>query len=508
MSTVEAATDAPTAAPPVRRGSMGRQSLTYAGGLLFSRLLAFLMLPVYTNFLTPVDYGTLQLLMLTLDVLAVAAGARIAGGIFYFHANAESDEARRDLVATTLLLLGATYGAIGLLVSAGAAPLSELIFGGPHRTHLLRYAGAAFAFDGLLLVGLTVLQVRGRATAFVLLTVGRQVLQVLLNLVMLVSLGRGIEGMMFATLVANALFGGLLAWWLLAGTGLRFERPLARRLVRFGIPLVGTQVATMVAAYGDRYVLGVEAGLDAVGIYGLAMQFGTLVFTLGFAPFNQMWEPRRFEVIRAAGGDAANARAFRHCNLIILTLGLAISLFVRDYLRLASPPAFHAAASVVPLLVVAYVLMAWSDFQNVGIMLSERTGLIAVANWVCAAVAWAGYLWAIPRWGVFGAAGAAVAAYGARQLLQYRFSQRLRPLQYDWTPIVRQAAYAGIVWAIGSQLPLEAVRFAIPAHVGLFGLYLAAVWYGGVMTADDRTLVRQVAARARRTVVGAARGWP
>lgn len=469
--------------------SLGRQSLIYGGGLVFSRLLAFLMLPVYTNYLEPSDYGTLQLLMLTFDVLAVAAGARLAGGIFVFHARTSDPGERQRLISTTLLLLGATYGSIGLLVFLGAEPLSRLVFGGIHRTTLLRLAGGAFAFDGIMLVGLTVLQVRALALGFVVITVARQLVQVGLNLVTLIGLGWGIEGMMGATLVANVVFGTGLTLWLLAQSGVHYSPAVARQLAAFGIPLVGTQVATMVAAYGDRYVLGLRSGLDAVGIYALAAQFGTLVFTMGFAPFNQVWEPRRFEVVRRPDGAEQNARAFRYCNLVLITLGFAIALFVGDYLRIVSPPAFQPAAGLVPVIVVTYLLMAWSDFQNVGILIRERTGLIAVANWVCAGVAWIGYLWAIPRWGAQGAAAAALVAYLVRQILQYRFSQRLFPLRYDWAPVARQFAYAAVLLLAAFLLPQASVPQAILFHLVLLATYLVAVGWGGVMSRADRAVL-------------------
>ena len=88
---------------------MGRHGLVYGAGILLSRLVAFVMLPVYTRFLTPSDYGALQLVAMTFEVVSIVAGSRIAQGIFRFYHKADGESGRRDVLSTSLVLLGSTY---------------------------------------------------------------------------------------------------------------------------------------------------------------------------------------------------------------------------------------------------------------------------------------------------------------------------------------------------------------------------------------------------------------
>ena len=51
-------------------GRLGRHSLVYGIGGLVSRVVAVLLLPVYTHYLTPADYGTVSYTHLTLPTKA------------------------------------------------------------------------------------------------------------------------------------------------------------------------------------------------------------------------------------------------------------------------------------------------------------------------------------------------------------------------------------------------------------------------------------------------------
>ena len=61
-----------------RMGNLGRHSLIYGLGILLTKAVAFLMLPIYTRFLTPTDYGILQLTTMILEVVTIFAKASVA----------------------------------------------------------------------------------------------------------------------------------------------------------------------------------------------------------------------------------------------------------------------------------------------------------------------------------------------------------------------------------------------------------------------------------------------
>src|SRR5688572_736397 len=159
-------------------GSLGRHSLIYAVGIVLTKAVAFLMLPVYTRLLTPADYGVLQLVTMFLEVLSIFAGSRIAYGIFHFYHKAADEAARRAVLTTAVVLLAATFGAVALIALAAAPNLALAIFGqGEHYVGYIRLAAIGLALDSLITVPNALFQLRQQSIKFV----GFSVLKLLLQ---------------------------------------------------------------------------------------------------------------------------------------------------------------------------------------------------------------------------------------------------------------------------------------------------------------------------------------
>src|SRR2546427_741458 len=118
-----------TVQAPFRLARIGKHVFIYGSGVLLGKAVAFVMLPIYTRYLTPADYGILQLTDLTIEVISIVAGSRLGAGIFHYFHKAETPAEKRAVLATAIAVLIAsdTLAAIGASV---AAPLiAERVLG-------------------------------------------------------------------------------------------------------------------------------------------------------------------------------------------------------------------------------------------------------------------------------------------------------------------------------------------------------------------------------------------
>lgn len=489
---------------------VGRHTLIYAAGIMLSRALSVIMLPIYTRYLSPADYGVMELIGMTLEVISIFAGAQIALGIFRYYHKAESDQERNAVVSTALLGLGASYFLVGSIAFAAAVPISRLIWSTEANAGLLRIAAVGFMLNCLLIVPLAYARVRERAFLFVGANAVKVLIGLASNLWLVVGLRWGVEGVLWSNLLANAVVGGWLVTWVIRQTGLRISRKATRDLLRYGLPMMATWAATFIATYGDRYFLQAKGGSAAVGIYSLAYQFGFMLAMLGYIPFMQVWEQKRFEIAKRADRDKLLADGFVYLNVMVVTVALGLALFVGDFLRVMSAPAFHEAAALVPLILVAYVLQGWTSLQDTGILVSERTEFVSLANWVGALIAVAGYALLIPRYLGFGAAIATVFAFAMRHLIVYVIAQRLWPVRYRWRPVLYVVGAALVAWSATLLLPVVPLAISIPTRLAIFAAYVLLIWNGPVLPERDRAaalrLIRGIWASlrgvARRRLVG------
>ena len=493
-TTTDPVADAPAAVSgpdhSFRMGTLGRHSMIYGLGVILTKAVSFVMLPIYTRFLTPTDYGILQLITMTLEVVSIFAGSRIAFGIFHYYHKAQDDAGRRSVLSTALLLLAASFAAAAIAAIIFAGPIARLVFGeGELYPIYIRLAAAAMAFESLILVPSSLFQLQQRSGYYVGVGVVKLFMQVGLNLVFLVGFEAGVTGVLLSNLIASVLVGGFLATRVLAEVGTRFSGTVAREYLRFGLPLVAVQIATFIYTFGDRYFLNRAGDEAAVGIYGLAYQFGFMVATIGFAPFQRVWDPQRFAIARRPDRDAIYARVFIYLNVGLVSASLALSMFSGDVLRLIAAPPFHPAIAYVPVIVLAYVFHCWSNFVNLGIYITEKTEYFTAANWAAAVTAVIGYVLLIPEYLAWGAAIATLISVFVRFWLAYVFSQRLWPVRYEWAPVLRILGAAIVIGAAVALMPMLPLLVSIPVHAAIFVGYLAFVWLV-LLTPADRGAVR------------------
>ena len=489
---------------PFRMVSIGRHSLVYGVGVLLGKVVAFILLPVYTRYLTPGDYGVLQLVVMTTEIVSIGAGTWLARGIFHFYHKADTEEERRAVISTALLILMGSF-ALGAMVMFFAAPaLAELVFGtnGDHVL-TLRLSGFALGVEGLFTVPVAYLRVGNRSVKFVTVQAVKLVLQVILNIVFIIPLGMGVNGVILSLLIATTLVGSWLTASLIRQNGISFSSGTARDLIRFGFPLFGVQIASFLLTFADGYFLSKAGDTAQVGIYRLAYQFGMLPITLAYVPFALMWDPARFAIARRPDRDQVYERVFIFLNVMIATMGVVVALFTTDFLRIVAAPAFHGASKIVPVLLIAYVIGSWSSYMNLGILIKERTGWMTVASWTAALVALVGYLVLIPRYLAWGAAITTVVSFMVRNVIVYVIAQRLWPIAYRWAPVWRLLGTAAIVSLAGIFAPPLSIAASLLYRLGLLVVYFCGVWFLKIIPEQDRAFLR-LFARSPRAVLSAA----
>lgn len=492
--------DATSAPGPGRfgMGSVLKQALIYGVGTVLGRIISVVMLPVYTRYLTPEDYGVMTLVEMTLDVLAILAGTQLVLGIFRFYHKADTETERHEVVSTALLTLTATYGVVGSLAFLGAPWLSQLIFGSEVHTLLIRVAAANLVSQSLGLVPAAFARMKDLPGLLVTAGFIRLVISLGLNILFVVGFEWGILGIFLSSLTTNVLVGSGMVIWLVRRVGVTFSGARVRNLVRYGVPMIGMQVATFAATFGDRFFLQATGDTGAVGLYNMAYQFGFMLSMIGFAPFDMVWGPKRFEIARRDDRDAVLSEGFLFMNLWLLWLAVSCSLFIHDFFRIMTTPEFFRASALVHPILLAFVFQVWASIQDIGILVREKTEYLTLANWIAAAVALSGFALLIPRWGAPGAAVATVLSFFTRWLLTYRYSQRLWRVDYTWAPVLRLVAFAGVTVTAGLLLPAMGLVPSILARSLLLALFTGALWFGGVLTREQRSRFAEAAVALRR----------
>jgi len=472
--------DRPFAPPaPARpRGSrLARNVFLYGLGNILSRLVALIMLPVYTRYLTPGDYGILQLLEITVDVVVLFVSAGALAGLMRIYFKTEPAE-RGRVMATAFYIQFVLDGIGALIMFLGAPTIHHLLLRDVGEVWMVRVAAVNFWLLALYSVPVSYAQLEQRGLLVTVSSLVKLVVQLSCNILFVVAFRWGPGGIILSTFVTNLVLGVPFCAWLLWKTGLRASWPAARSLRRFGLPYQAVTAGTFILAFGDRFVLERSHGVAEVGIYGLAYQFGFLVGAVATVPFMKAWDPIRHQIahLPRRERDQRYSEGFLYFALVHMTLVAGLVIFAHPFVWVMTTPAFRQAGDLIPIIAVAYLFQGLNDVFDHGLQASERTILATYATWAAVVVVVVLYLVLIPPYGAWGAAAATLVAFVARAAFTGYLSWRVWPIRYRWARVVRLAALAVTACALAYLTHHIRIPLQIALDAVIFLGYLGSAW--------------------------------
>jgi len=457
---------------------LGKHSVIYGLGGLVSRILAVLLLPLYTRYLSPSDYGKVETLIALTTVIGIVLRMGIHSAFFRFYFDSAEPEHRR-LVLRTSFWFTMAMATAGLIVGVALSPqISDLLFGTTDDAELV---AAAFVglWAGMNYEQLTSLfRVEERSTAFVAASLSNVLLTIGATLILVVALDKGPIGVIVGNFTGTLLVYAALVGYRREQLGLQFDRGLLREMNRFGTPLVPTALFLWVTNFSDRLFLVQLADVREVGLYSVGVRIASAMVLL-LTAFRLAWPAFAYSI--EDEGEARRTYAY------VLTYLVLVATWVATALALLSPwivdwiaaPAFDESSRVVGPLAFAAVAFGAYIVVAIGVGRARRTQFNWVVTGVAAAVNIALNLLLIPPYGMMGAAVASVAAYMTIFVGMVWWSQRIYPVPYQWRRVTT-AAGAGIALAAvgklaGGGLPVAFLLvLAYPLALFLLGFYLPA----------------------------------
>jgi len=455
---------------------LGRHSLVYGIGGLVSRILAVLLLPLYTHYLTRADYGAIETLIALTAVLVIVLRAGISSAFFRFYFDATTDEERVVVVRTSFwfTMTTATAGLIVGLVLA--APIAHALNGMTPGLVRAAFVGlwAQMNYEQLT----SLFRVEERSVQFALASLANVLVTIAATVLLVAVWHKGAVGV----LVGN--FTGTLAVYLvLLGyrryqLGLEFSRSLLREMNRFGLPLVPSGLALWAINFVDRLFLNTISGAAETGLYSIGVRISSVIIFL-FTAFRTAWPAFAYSIEDDRAARRTYAFVLTYLLLVCSWLSVTLGLLAPWIVRVLTTPRFYEGARVVALLCFAATAYAGYTVMAIGIGRVRRTQFNWIITFAAAALNIGLNVALIPPYGMIGAAIATVAAYTLMFLLMTWNAQRLYPVPYQWRRVVTLVGVAVVLTVVGKtahvSLPVAVVlSLAYPLVLLPLGFYLPA----------------------------------
>ncbi len=457
--------------------NLTRHSIIYAVAGLLSKAAGFIMIPLYTYYLTTSDYGALELIDLTSYTIGMFASMGIAQAVLRYYYEYDDEKDKKKVISVAII----TLWAVSLIVLPGLFFLSKrisiLIFECPDYFRMFNIIFVTVVIGLSNQIPLTVLRIEEKSILYVCISLTKLLLTLSLNILFIVYLHMGVMGILISGLISTCVTGIFLMVYILRRVRLSYSFKFLFSMVKYGLPLAVSTFGMFILNFGDRFMLQRLASLSDVGIYGLAYRFGMLPSFLIAGPFMMIWGPKRLDLVNMRDAKNIYASIFTYFCFIQLFLVLEISVLIKDLLILISAPEFRGAYQYVPLILLSYIFNGAYIYTQFGVILEKKTKYLAFATLFGAVLNIAGNYILIPKYQVWGASVATLISFCFIFFFTYLVAQRLYKIPYQFSRLLKMILAAAALFMTASFINPSHVILSLIVKVAIascfpFSLYL------------------------------------
>ncbi len=415
---------------------LGGQSIIYGLGGVLPKAIGFFLIPLYTRYLTPADYGILALTTTISSILVILYEVGLSGAVtrFYYDYLDQPKEMR------------AYYGTVWVFLTAFSFALSLLLTWRGNEIFTLLFNEIEFYPYGLLtvwisffttasVIPLMLFRVREQAPYYVVMTVGRFLVMTLAIIYFVAILFQGAYGSLRGQLLAGMLFFAPFTYITIRNSSITLRKKMLAATLQFSLPLVPHQLSGWVLSVSDRILLERYVSLDQLGLYSLGYRMA-MILDLLLLSINMAWAPYFFRVA-STEEDAPHtiARIMTYFTVLMLVFSLPVALLSQDLIEIMAAPAFWDAYMVVPVVVLAFIAHGFYFMLVNQLFYAKATRRLALYTLSAAVVNILLNILLMPRYGIMAAAWNTVIGYSLLTILVYFDSRRVYPIPIEYRRI-------------------------------------------------------------------------
>lgn len=420
---------------------ISKDTLIYGTSTIIGRLLNFILVPVYTNFLSPSDYGITAYLYSIIAFLNVIYNYGMETAFLKYSSTLEIGDKKQNFSTPflSIILTSTIFSGIILILSNDITSLIDI----PSNLKIIIiYSALILLFDAIAIVPFAFLRLEKKAMIFAIIKFINILINVCFNIIFLIFLKKGVEGIFLSSLIASITTLFLLIPTIYKNLTINFSSILYKNLLKFGLPSLPAGLAAMMLQVIDRPILRLLTDDKTVGIYQANYRLGIFMM-LVVSMFDYAWKPFFFAQSKEENAKTLFARIASYFLLLMCFVLIFFTLFINDLvaIKIFNHFIIHSdywsGLNIVPIILAAYLLNGLALIFSAGIYIEKKTYFLPITTIISALLNVLFNFLLIPVLGIVGAAFSTLISYLAIASLNFIFSQKVYQIQYEYTRIFK-----------------------------------------------------------------------
>jgi O-antigen/teichoic acid export membrane protein len=446
--------------------SLTKNTAIYSFGNIAVKGVAFLLVPLYTHYLTVYEVGIVVLLEVLELFYSSVAALGMSNSMWRFY-NPAKQAGKEAVFFSTHFVLSLVVSPIVFIFPFLFSDLIANVYLSNDESSLVR------VFLIISLLGMnriylnSVLRILERAVPFIVLALLDFMITIVVTIICIVSLELGIWGVAYGKLASVTLISIVAFAFMVKNYGIHFDGKIAWESIKYGAPLTLSSVSYIVLTLSDRFFVKELIGVAASGIYGVCYKFGMIINMIVVAPFIQSWFPVLYRAENAPEQRLIYQRVGLYYIQVLTCLWFVITVASKYTIWFATPEDYHLGISLVPVVAFAYIVYGMENIFKAGAMLANKTQqLTAIAVAMAMTNLVLNFLF-ISEFGLMGAAIATVLTHVVQATCVLRLSQKHLHIPWNWRKILLIPGL-GAFFCLMSVLNTADMTLEIVKDLGLF----------------------------------------
>ena len=425
---------------------LAEQTVVYGLSSVIGRLLNYLLVPLYTRFFAPEDYGVVTELYAYVAFLVILLTYGLETAFFRF---SKTEKNTPKAYSTALISLIVTSCVFVFLALVSSESIANYMGAGIKQIYI-QYFAVIVSLDAV--SSITFAKLRQDEKAFRFATI--KLFGVLVNIALNVYFILFKELLEIEYIFISNLISSIVTIFMLFPqmtiSKISFDKTLWKKMMAYGLPLLIAGLAGMTNETIDRillkHLLPIEDSVYQLGIYGALYKL-SIIMILFIQTFRFAAEPFFFDQHTSSNDRSIYSDVMKYFVVVMGVIFLAVIIFYEFIIGFLGP-AYRDhpdGFEIVSILLIANLFLGVLYNLSIWYKLTEKTIFGAYISIFGAIITVVLNFSLIPKIGILGSAWATLLCYFSMTILSYFLGKKHFPIPYQTSRIV---FYLGVILAL------------------------------------------------------------
>lgn len=449
-----------------------KSTFIYSLGSILPRIASFFLLPLYTRYLSPADFGIVQSMLVFSTIIMVFFSLAMDNSIYRLYYENNSEESKRNLLGTIFI----SIFFVSLVLTSALFIFNKFTSQVFQTIPFFPYYAYSILFSFFNIFGIIpriYFQLKEKPEVFITISIVQFIFATGLILYFVVAKNEGATGMLKGQMI-GAIF--MVPWFIILLSkiiNIKFNYSILKGVLAYSLPMIPAILSAWVLNLSDRIFIERNFNLEEVGVYSLGYKIAEIVLIFS-SSFNVAYNAIYFKLASSVDQVNAKKQLYKYNNIYVMLLMILIFitiLFSKEIISMLFDERYIEAYRIIQIVAIGFFFSHATGLSNFAIYQEKKTLVVMFIMIFCALLNLLLNFLFIPKLGMYGAAYATSISFFIQFVINYLYSKK-----YYFIPLnFRNMIYAFLIM-IAIFLPFSLIEIDI-----IFSLVIKLVIVFGII---------------------------